>query len=223
MLKSSCPLSSRAVLGVTVVAALAVGVVQPSSAAISAASVPPRTTCFDASSGGAAGGVVSQIFQKSSKSQTSAAAGAFILGSSCTVSEVDVQGSFADGTQALAHSETVTFYGDSGDDFPGRKVVALPRLKGTLGPTGNLSVPLGKQRVTLQPGIYWVSVQLKSDYTPGGSGVLWQWTTTDTQTGYPGSWKNPADGTGQGCTSWTPINGCFLDNGVGLLFTVLGS
>ena len=178
--------------------------------------------CFDASQDTVAGGVVSQLFQKSYKTHTSAAAGAFNLGAACTVSEIDVRGRFADGTTALKHSETVTIYGDSGDDYPGPKIAAVTGLKGTLDASGNLAVSLGKHPITLQPGIYWVSVQLKTNYSPGGRGVLWQWETTDTQTGYPGSWQNPANGTGQGCTSWTPINGCFLNNGVGLLFTVLG-
>ncbi|MCD4749527.1 MAG: S8 family serine peptidase [Thermoanaerobaculales bacterium] len=58
----------------------------------------------------------------------------------------------------------------------------------------------------LSAGTYWLGIQGNMDY---GSGGQWYWQQDDIQsTSYEGVWRNPGNGFGTGCTSWTYLTTC---------------
>ena len=55
---------------------------------------------------------------------------------------------------------------------------------------------------SLAAGKYWVSVVPNRDFNPGG--LQWFWFGITTIVGSENAWRNPGDGFGSGCTSWSP-------------------
>jgi hypothetical protein len=97
------------------------------------------------------------------------------------------------------------------------------KVHGHLAADGSLTVHLADGGLTLQPGVYWFSVQMRMNYEPGTSGALWELTTSDTSPGFPASWENPTNGYDTGCLGWIPVSQCFTGIGEGYLFTLSGS
>jgi hypothetical protein len=54
--------------------------------------------------------------------------------------------------------------------------------------------------VELGPGTYWVGLQARLDYLPGGSLALWLARTAQSNAG--AAWRNPGDGWSTGCTTF---------------------
>jgi hypothetical protein len=69
----------------------------------------------------------------------------------------------------------------------------------------------GDLRLELDPvcnlaaGTYWLSVVVNMPYLPSG---VFLWQVTSQTTGAKGLWRNPGDGSGTGCTDWTPLDQC---------------
>ncbi len=59
--------------------------------------------------------------------------------------------------------------------------------------------------IRLGPGHYWVSVQAQQNCGTNGQ---WFWYGHTPDNGSPGVWRNPSNGFGTGCTSWTPAGSC---------------
>ncbi|MEW5847632.1 MAG: HYR domain-containing protein [Myxococcota bacterium] len=71
------------------------------------------------------------------------------------------------------------------------------------------SIPLPTS-CDLGPGTYWVSVRGVVTYDGAGQRVFWA-ITSDAPRGNAGRFKNPGNGFGTGCTSFTPMSTCFGD------------
>ena len=57
----------------------------------------------------------------------------------------------------------------------------------------------------LPAGTYWLSVQARMDFDPGGQ---WYWFQSTGTYGNEAQWQNPNDGFGSGCTTWGGITTC---------------
>ena len=72
------------------------------------------------------------------------------------------------------------------------------------GSNGTYHVPLHRP-VRLEPGTYWLSVRANMSFSVG----QWGWEVVSQATGSVASWKNPGDGFGTGCTTYTDMQTCF--------------
>jgi hypothetical protein len=104
-------------------------------------------------------------------------------------------------------------------DVPGA-LVKKQTLKGKIDTTNGSVVIAGITGVKLTAGHYWLSVQ--------GNGLpksapSWYWATRTVQSGSPGVWENPGNGSGTGCTKWTPTPTCFPGVGPDWMFALYGS
>jgi len=114
-----------------------------------------------------------------------------------TVNQVAVSGVYFNGPGPAA-SFNVTFYSNAGG-FPGAAVaggtytgLAYSNMGGIF--TFSLPTPL-----VLPPGTYWVSVQARMDFTPGGE---WGWTDRSVTSNNAAVWQNPGGGFGTPCTTY---------------------
>jgi hypothetical protein len=154
---------------------------------------------FDNDSGS---GSVSQDFEAANDGFDAQAADDFIVpsGATWTLTQVDVAGVYFNGP-GPADSFNVTFYSDAAG-LPGAAVATLTGQTYTNGASAmiTLSTP-----VVLTQGTYWVSVQARLDFTPGGE---WGWEDRSVQANTGGVWQNPGDGFASGCTTWTTLLTC---------------
>ena len=69
-------------------------------------------------------------------------------------------------------------------------------------------------------GVFWVSQQVRMDFDPLGQHY---WATRTTAAGtYPGVWKNPGNGFGNGCLDWQPANAVCGMTGEDWMFELSG-
>jgi hypothetical protein len=69
-------------------------------------------------------------------------------------------------------------------------------------------------------GVFWVSQQVRMDFDPLGQHY---WATRSTAAGtYPGVWKNPGNGFGNGCLDWQPANAICGMTGEDWMFELSG-
>lgn len=115
-----------------------------------------------------------------------------------------------------AESVHVTIYADAGG-LPGAAVCTYP--SNTYVDDGNnLFTMTFATPCYLPMGTYWVNAQGRTDYATAGQ---YGWGTEAAATGAEGVWRNPGDGFGNGCTTWTPRSGCGYDT-LGYSFRILG-
>jgi hypothetical protein len=120
------------------------------------------------------------------------------------VKEVDVDGIYFNGV-GPAESIHVTFYKNSGGS-PGAVVKDVPAATYTdVTGTGTFKVHVPK--TTLKKGAYWVSVYVNMAFNSATTGE-WGWNTNNTVRGFNSKWKNPGDGFGTGCTTYTDTTTC---------------
>ena len=147
-------------------------------------------------------GLVSQNFGKGNTEDAQSADDFTVpKGKTWAITEVKVDGFYSSGSGPAA-SENVFFYKTvvkNKHDIPGTLVKKVT-LKGT-GAKGAFVIS-GITGVSLATGHYWVSVQ--ANMTSGE----WYWASRTKQGGSPAVWKNPGNGFGSGCTTWTPYQSC---------------
>ncbi|MDQ2806925.1 MAG: hypothetical protein M3Z04_08455, partial [Chloroflexota bacterium] len=150
---------------------------------------------------------VSQDFEAANDAFDNQAADDFVVpaGPAWTISEVDVQGVYFNGSGPAA-SFNVYFYQDTGT-LPGTQVYAATGL--AYSGSTNFVIPLPSPAV-LTPGTYWLSVQARMDFTPGGE---WGWTDRTVASNSGAAWRNPGGGFGTACTpNWDRRGGiCGID------------
>jgi len=141
------------------------------------------------------------------------------VSSSWQVSAVEVGGQYHGAGGAISvDSVNIRFYADAGG-LPGFQVYAgtsVP-VSGTTS-NGNYFLPLSPAAELATNTTYWVSVQAHQSTT-----WLWYWSERTTQNLSRALWQNPSNGSGTGCTNWTPIAICFPNTGPDLLFRLYGT
>ena len=154
---------------------------------------------YDQTSDPAANAVNSQDFEAVNDAFDNQGADDFVVptGQTWTVQQVVANGVYFNGPGPAA-SFNVTFYTDAAT-FPGSAVVGGTFTGATFTQAGSLftiNLPSG---LTLGEGTYWVSVQARMDFTPGGQ---WGWTDRITTSNSAATWQNPGGGFGTPCTAW---------------------
>jgi hypothetical protein len=139
-------------------------------------------------------------------------------GQSWSVETIDADGLYFSGP-GPAQNLNVRFYTDSAG-LPGALVAS--RIGMSYVQAGTTFTITLSPAVSLTPGIYWVSVQARQDFTPNGE---WGWTGRTVQSNQGGAWQNPEGGWGVGCTSWGRKTTCLpvTQTGPDQLFRLLGT
>ena len=84
---------------------------------------------------------------------------------------------------------------------------------------GTVTLPLTPFNLT--QGVFWVSVQANLDSNVGGD---WGWENqATTRTGWTPDFRNPGNGFGTGCVTWSRELACTSTGGFGLMFTIYGT
>ncbi|MEO6613474.1 MAG: HYR domain-containing protein [Chitinophagaceae bacterium] len=165
--------------------------------------------------------ISSQNFEASITGFDTQAADDFLVpgGQVWTVSKVAVGGLFFNGSGIPTTTATVVFYNDAAG-LPGSVVQSFSAVPVTGGPDFTATLP---SNVVLNPGTYWVSVQVDLDFNPNGQ---WGWSTYGlTNTGSEAVWRNPGGAFATPCTNYAPVatGGCIPASGHNLIFRLLGS
>ncbi len=103
-----------------------------------------------------------------------------------------------------AFTANVTFYANSGTNFPAAAVCTRTALPVNV-VNGTTTIPLGSP-CALTQGTYWVGVQINMNFDPNSDQVFWESRTTQSNSG--GVWRNPGDGFGSGCTNFDRKANC---------------
>jgi hypothetical protein len=169
-------------------------------------------------------GIVSQNFETAFDAYDNQGADNFKLKAKSTIKQVIVTGVYFNCTTppcGPADSVTVTVYKNTAG-APGAVVKKFANRPYTdPSTTGSFIVNLGTGK-TLAKGTYWVSVQANMDF--GSNGNEWAWETRTVQSGAPAMWKNPGDGFGTGCTTYTVVTTCIPSGeGPDFMFQVKGT
>ena len=147
---------------------------------------------------GADGGISAQDFEAANDIYDAEGADDFVVpaGETWTLTEVDVLGTYSvAGPCDLAN---VRIYADNAG-MPGTLMYEYLNVPADPSPEGNLFCEIPDTQLT--EGTYWMSVQGRMDYTPGGQ---WYWSRQGPPTiGYEFHWQNPGGGFG-GLTTWGP-------------------
>jgi hypothetical protein len=157
-------------------------------------------------------GIISQNFLDQGFSiYDSSGADDFVVpeGETWTIQTVDVTGVYFNGP-GPASSERVRLYADA-SGMPGAVMTTARNIQGT-DTGGSFSIPLGAESTVLEPGTYWVAVQINMAFGTGGE---WGWETTLTLHGNPAVWMNPRNGFATGCTDWANMQACIGPAGEG--------
>lgn len=122
------------------------------------------------------------------------------VGATWLVSQVEVFGR----TVGLPPpSQNVTLYKNQ-NGLPGKVVAHFPSLVGVeTDGIGSYKITL-PSKVKLGAGVYWVSVQANAH----PSGTQWYWQNLGTGGGQSAAWRNPGEGYGVGCGSYTSTADC---------------
>ena len=181
----------------------------PATPTATSTSTPaPSASCTPVSSmvlydqSGSAGGnaTTSQDFEAASDAFDSRAADDFVVpaGQTWTVQRIVADGLYFNGS-GPADSFNVTFYANTGG-FPGTAVAGGTLTGATYTNTTTQFTINLPSSVVLPAGTYWVSVQARMDFTPGGQ---WGWTDRTATTNSAAAWQNPGGGFSlPACTGW---------------------
>jgi hypothetical protein len=145
-------------------------------------------------------GINSQDFEAANASFSNQAADDFVVPAAdgaWTIHAVHALGEYFNGPGPMP-SVNVFFYADAGG-LPGAVVSSHAGVTTFLDNAGTLTVDLSSAPVVLPAGTYWVSVQARMDFTPGGQ---WFWYSRTAQSGAAAAWRNPGNGFNTGCINW---------------------
>jgi hypothetical protein len=104
-----------------------------------------------------------------------------------------------------AQTANLFLFADAGS-LPGGQIFAHPNLARGTGQTyPDLALPISDMPA-LPPGHYWIGVQANRDFNPGSNN--WFWADRAPQVGLPAVWRQPGDGFGDGCTTFSIRSSC---------------
>jgi len=135
----------------------------------------------------------------------------------------DLETLFTPGSLTVAGSNpffvNILFYGDAGG-LPGA-VLCDFTANTNVTSAGDGDLTMDVSGCTLGAGSVWFSQSVRMDFNPLGQHY---WATRGTAAGtYPGVWKNPGNGFGNGCLDWQPANAVCGMTGEDWMFELSGS
>jgi hypothetical protein len=178
----------------------------------------PRAVLYDQTDAAGTSGYTSQDFEAGFDAYDNQLGDDFVVPTGgWSIDTVEVRGDYWNGV-GPAPFVHIWFYADAAG-MPGAPVYeALEVVSGDDG-FGNFTIALPAPAV-LDEGTYWLSVQARMDFNPAGQ---WMWLERTVQSHAPSVWRNPGNGFGTGCTSWTPRTLCGLGITPDLVFRLLGT
>jgi len=179
----------------------------------------PFKTLYDQTGNPSGTGVPSQNFEDEFDIYDDMLADDFAVseGTRWKLSEIDIEGTYFDGT-GPAHSLNIAIYRNK-HGLPGELVAKYDEIQYADDQFGSFVVRL-PEALKLKPGRYWMSVQANQDFSVEGE---WGWLTATIQIDKPAVFQNPGDGFSTGCVTWAPMRSCISDFEEGdLLFALRG-
>ncbi len=163
-------------------------------------------TCYAQLDNDAFSGIVSQNFDPAFDVYDARAADDFVLTKPCRRPVLYIDGTYGEGA-GVADSFNVTIY-RAKKHGPGQVERHLVGVSYTdpCG-TGCAQIMLHKK---LAAGHWWLSVQANISFSQ--TGTQWQWWTNLTVRNTGAMWKNPGDGFGTGCATYTNLITCVGDD-----------
>jgi hypothetical protein len=185
-----------------------------------------NVTLFDNNNNDSGIGIVSQNFEADNAAYDAEGADHFTVpaGHIWTVKEVIVTGVYFNGS-GPADSENIRFYTNL-SNLPGDAQKMYLGVFGADNGFGSFDITL-PTAATFSGGpsgssgrTYWMSVVANMNFDPAGE---WGWESSLNSTGFDDVWRNPGDGFGTGCTSFTPEPNCIPDGqGPSKMFALKG-
>ena len=178
----------------------------------------PLVVLYDQINNPATNSTVSQQFEAANATFSSQVADDFVVpaGQTWTIQMVEAQGVYFNGP-GPALSFNVFFYPDAAT-LPGTFVYLATMAY--VNNAGVFQITLTTPAV-LAPGTYWVSVQARMDFTPGGE---WGWTDRTVTSNSGAAWQNPGGGFGTPCgTTWGRKTTCIPTSVGDNLFRLSGT
>ena len=164
-------------------------------------------------------GVVSQDFETANDGFDSEGADDFVVppGVTWAVMSVTANGVYFNGA-GPAPAVNLTIFADNAG-VPGAAECAYP-LQTPADSAGVFTFTL-PTTCYLVSGTYWIDVQARMDFAAGGE---WGWETRTVQSNAAALWRNPGDGFGTGCTTFSPMHTCITAaGGPDFLFSLSGN
>ena len=172
------------------------GTPPPTATATATATGTPVCTpvvLYDQTSSPGTNGTSSQDFETASDSFDERAADNFVVpaGQTWTVQKVAAKGMYFNGFGPAA-SFNVTFYNDAAT-LPGAAVAGGTFTGATYTNVAGIFTITLPSSLVLNAGTYWVAVQARMDFTPGGQ---WAWLDRTATSNSAAVWQNPGGGFG---------------------------
>ncbi|MDH3268073.1 MAG: T9SS type A sorting domain-containing protein [Ignavibacteria bacterium] len=133
-----------------------------------------------------------------------------------TITDVVVNGSYS--LSGPADGFNIFFYSDAAG-IPGTEVYSEMSAPYVFDGVSLFTITMVTPAV-LPAGDYWVSVQCRMDFSPGGQ---WYFQQVNGAFGNVAQFQNPLDGFGSGCLTWASIQTCIAAIGTDQSFALLGT
>ena len=172
---------------------------------------------YDQTTGGTTNGYASQDFEAANDAFDCQAADDFTVPApGWSIDQVVVSGQYSAGGGPAA-GFNVYFYSNS-SGLPGTLVYTGLSQAFVFNGTDLFTITLATPAV-LTPGVYWVSVQCRMDFTPAGQ---WYWNQVGGSYPSVAAWQNPGGGFATACSAWGNIQTCIQAAGTDQSFALYG-
>lgn len=202
--------SLKGILVVTAVMLLATGAfAEMTTAGQGAANQPPnwvnQTTLYNQTANYGGSLASTQNFEAGYDAYDAEGADDFVVtwADGWNVEQVGAIAGYWNGTGPAASMNVVLY--DDASGMPGSAVCTYMNNAYTDDGAGNFLMDFSGTPCYLPAGTYWFGFQGNVDFAVGGQ---FGWGLETVQTGLPGMWRNPLDGFGNGCTTWTVRTAC---------------
>jgi len=192
---------------------------QPSGRAPIAVPTPSAglVTLWDQSDDPGSNSIGSQEFEPAVAMFDDQAADDFVVpaGAAWSIEQAYVAGTYSPGGGPTGAVNVYVYRDASGT--PGSAICSYPLLEPLL--LGGSFVVTLPHACVLRAGTYWISVQARQDLATMGQ---WYWSTRAAQNANESRWRNPGNGYGTGCLTFTPVSTCTPGSSPDLLFWLAG-